>query len=55
MDLLSDYMPPEVELISLVEPAFLAGQIDRVQAYLAYTDLRMEAHHENCNRYTVKS
>ena len=47
MDLLSDYMPPEVELLNLVEQAFHAGQTDRVQADLAYTYLRLEAHNHD--------
>ena len=41
-------MPPEIELISLIDQALLADLIDQVQADLAYTYLRLEACNHDC-------
>ncbi len=40
--------PPDPELVDLIEPAFIEGQIDSQKADLAYTFLRLELGTKYC-------
>ena len=47
-NLLQSSMPPDPELVDLIEQAYLAGQIDSQKADLAYTYLWLEAGNGYC-------
>ncbi len=47
-ELLRLSMPPEPELVNLIEQAFIDGQIDSQKAELAYTYLRLETGNGYC-------
>ena len=49
-NLLQESMPPDPELVDLIEQAFLEGQIDGLRAELAYLWLHT---HQNIHRGTI--
>ncbi len=47
-DLLQESMPPDPELVDLIEQAFIEGQIDSQKADLAYADIWLELGNGYC-------
>ena len=48
LDVLEASRPPDPELVDLIEPAFIVGQIDSQKADLAYTFLRLDLGQKYC-------
>lgn len=52
-ELLRAAIPPDEELVDLIEQAFLEGQIDGLKADLAYMWLQAKQRQSDARRYTA--